>query len=180
MCVWFLSREKTRNPRARDRETNPWRDRSGEVLFVDGRGLGSMTTRTLRVLTGAEPSESIGDANDPSPGSDIGRVVNAYRRWRGESAPKWWDEAAHGAWAYADEPGFCRSATLGDIAEQGFVLTPGRYVGAAPVAEDGEPFEERFPRMVAGLDIRFAEGERLTAEVRQQLAAVQGEVADGR
>jgi type I restriction enzyme M protein len=182
VCLWFLARDKTRNPRKRDRDTNPWRNRSGEVLFIDARKLGSMQTRTLRVLSGTETEEQVEGTHlrdsenkivpgtgDPLPASDIGRIVTTYRQWRGEKPPAWWDAAKHGEWKYADVPGFCKSATLDEIAKHGHVLTPGRYVGAEALEEDGEDFAVKYPRMVAELEEHFAQGEKLTAAIRSAL-----------
>jgi type I restriction enzyme M protein len=174
VCLWFLTKGKSGNPRKRDRDTNPWRNRSGEVLFIDGRKLGTMQTRTLRVLSGTEPDDAVERTSDPRPNTDIGRIVCAYRQWRGERPPAWWDaapisEGGHGEWKYADVPGFCKSATLEEIAKHGHVLTPGRYVGAEALEDDGEDFAVKYPRMVAELEEHFAEGERLTAAIRERL-----------
>ena len=109
---------------------------------------------------------------DPNHDSDIGRIVYAFRQWRGEPAPKWWDEAEHGEWAYRDIPGFCKAETIQGIDRHGFVLTPGRYVGVAELEDDAEPFAEKYPRLLTELEECFAEGDRLTAEVRTQLGRV--------
>lgn len=168
-CLWFLTRDKTgRNLK------HGGRDRKGETLFIDARKLGTMQTRTLRVLTGGDDGETqLADGlGDPKPDTDIGRIIYAYRQWRGEPAPEWWNEAEHGAWAYADVPGFCKATTIEGIAKQGFVLTPGRYVGAEEQEDDGEPFVEKYPRLLAELEGCFGEGERLMGEVRKMLAQV--------
>jgi type I restriction enzyme M protein len=65
--------------------------------------------------------------------------------------------------------GFCKSATTEEIAAHQFVLTPGRYVGAEEVEDDGEPFEEKMKRLVATLEEQFAEGARLEQEIRKNL-----------
>jgi type I restriction enzyme M protein len=52
---------------------------------------------------------------------------------------------------YADIAGFCKSATLDDIRQHGHILTPGRYVGAAEVEDDGDPFEDKMARLTAEL-----------------------------
>ncbi|HET8899740.1 MAG TPA: class I SAM-dependent DNA methyltransferase [Rhodanobacteraceae bacterium] len=169
-CLWFLTRDKTgRNLK------HGGRDRKGETLFIDARKLGTMQTRTLRVLTGGDDGETrLADGlGDPKPDTDIGRIVYAYRKWRGEPAPEWWDEAEHGAWEYADVPGFCKATTIEGIGKQGFVLTPGRYVGAEEQEDDGEPFEEKYPRLVAELEGCFAQGERLMGVVRGHLSRVE-------
>jgi type I restriction enzyme M protein len=98
--------------------------------------------------------------------------VYAFRRWRGEPKPAAWDEAKHGPWAYSDVPGFCKAAKLADIEKHGFVLTPGRYVGAEEVEDDGEPFQVKYPKLLAELEAQLAEGERLTAVVREKLGGL--------
>ena len=136
------------------------------------RKLGTMQTRTLRVLTGGDDGESMlaDGMGDPKPDSDLGRIVYAFRQWRGEPAPDWWDEAQHGAWAYRDIPGFCKAETVAGIGKHGFVLTPGRYVGAEEQEDDGEPFAEKYPRLLAELEECFGEGERLLGVAREKLA----------
>lgn len=170
-CLWFLTRDKTGRSLK-----HGGRDRRGETLFIDARKLGTMETRTLRRLTGGDDGETqLADGmGDPNADTDIGRIVHAYRQWRGEPAPEWWNEAGHGAWKYADVPGFCRSETIEGIGKQGFVLTPGRYVGAEEVEDDGEPFAEKYPRLLAELERCFVEGEGLAGLVRERLGDVQG------
>jgi type I restriction enzyme M protein len=107
----------------------------------------------------------------------MARSVNAYSEWRGDHLPEGWNEKVHGGWYYEDEPGFCKATTIEGIGKQGFVLTPGRYVGAEEQEDDGEPFEEKYPRLLAELEDCFDEGERLMAVVREQLDGV---FADGR
>ena len=166
-CLWFLTRDKTgRNLRASDRA------RTGETLFIDARKLGTMQTRALRVLTGGgDGGETLlaDGQSDPNHDSDIGRIVYAFRQWRGEPAPAWWDEAEHGEWVYRDIPGFSKAEAIEGIRKQGFVLTPGRYVGAEAPEDDGEPFAEKYPRLLAELEVSLAEGERLAAVVREKL-----------
>jgi len=165
-CLWFLTRDKTGGNLKQG-----GRDRRGEALFVDARKLGTLETRTLRVLTGGDDGETLlaDGLGDPKPDSDLGRIVYAFRQWRGEPAPAWWNETEHGAWAYRDIPGFSKSETIEGIGEHDFVLTPGRYVGAAELEEDGEPFSEKYRRLLTELDADFSEGERLTDVVRRRL-----------
>ena len=168
-CLWFLTRDKSgRNLK------HGGRDRRGETLFIDARKLGTMQTRTLRVLTGGDDGESMlaDGTGDPKSDSDLGRIVYAFRQWRGEPAPAWWNDGEHGEWVYGDIPGFCKAETIAGIGKHGFVLTPGRYVGAEEVEEDGEPFAEKYPRLLAELEVCFGEGERLMAVVREQLKGV--------
>jgi type I restriction enzyme M protein len=168
-CLWFLTRDKTgRNLKSGGRS------RRGETLFIDARKLGTLQTRTLRVLSGGDDGETLlaDGLGDPHPDSDIGRIVYAFRQWRGEPAPAWWNVAEHGDWTYRDIPGFCKAETIDGIRKHGFVLTPGRYVGAEEQEEDSEPFEEKYPRLLAELEVCFVEGERLMSIVRERLKGV--------
>lgn len=70
---------------------------------------------------------------------------------------------------YQDVAGFCKSATTQEIAGHGFVLTPGRYVGAEEVEDDGEPFDEKMPRLIAELEAQFAESAKLEQAIRSNL-----------
>ena len=70
---------------------------------------------------------------------------------------------------YSDAPGFCKSATTTDIAAHGHVLTPGRYVGAEEVEDDGDPFEQKMPRLVAELHAQFAESAKLEQAIKANL-----------
>jgi type I restriction enzyme M protein len=130
----------------RNKASSSERDRRGEVLFVDARSLGRKISRTQIELSEEE----------------IARIAGTYHAWRGQPE----------AGEYADEPGFCKAATLAEIEQAGFALTPGRYVGAAVEEEDGAAFEERMRELVAQLREDFAESERLTAEVKKALKAI--------
>lgn len=164
VCLWFLTRDKT-GKNLKNGAPGRLNGRKGETLFIDARKMGTMETRTLRILSG--------DVDGPLPvNSDIGRIVYAFRRWRGESMPAVWDELKHGPWTYSDVPGFCKAATLDEIEEYGFVLTPGQYVGQKEQQDEGEPFEIKYPQLLAELDEQFADGERLTAMVREKLGGI--------
>jgi type I restriction enzyme M protein len=137
-CLWFLARNK--NP------GGGWRDRRGEVLFIDARKLGHMVDRTRKEFSD----------------DDIEQITNVARAWRGED----------GADTYEDIPGFCRAATLEEIRGHGHVLTPGRYVGAAATEADDVPFEERFAALKETLAEQFAEAEELSALIQMKLEEV--------
>jgi type I restriction enzyme M protein len=111
---------------ARQKKNGRFRDRRGETLFIDARKLGTMIDRVHRELTE----------------DDIRKIAETYHAWRGDKDCKV---------KYKDVPGFCKSATLDDIRHHGHILTPGRYVGAAEVEDDGEPFEEKMARLTAAL-----------------------------
>ena len=90
---------------------------------------------------------------------DIARVADTYHAWLGKS----------GSDEYADVPGFCKSATLEEIRKHGHVLTPGRYVGAAPQKDDGVPFEEKMTRLAAQWQGQQADARRLDKEIDDNL-----------
>jgi type I restriction enzyme M protein len=73
---------------------------------------------------------------------------------------------------YADVPGFCRAVKLEEIQEHGYVLTPGRYVGAEAVEDDDEAFAEKMDRLTAQLAEQMARGAELDAVIRQKLGAL--------
>ena len=165
-CLWFLTRDKTgRNLK------HGGRDRKGETLFIDARKLGTMQTRTLRVLTGGDDGESMlaDGMGDPNFDSDLGRIVYAFRQWRGEPAPDWWDVAQHGDWEYRDVPGFCKAETVDGIEQNSFTLAPGGYVGAEEQEDDGQPFAEKYPRLLEELETCFGQIEKSMRVVRKQL-----------
>jgi type I restriction enzyme M protein len=90
---------------------------------------------------------------------DIARIASTYHAWRGEED----------AGEYADIPGFCKSATLGEVRKHGYVLTPGRYVGAKVQQNNGEPFEEKITRLAATLRKQQAEAAKLDAAIAANL-----------
>ncbi|MCY1035676.1 class I SAM-dependent DNA methyltransferase [Corallococcus sp. BB11-1] len=128
---------------SRDKKSNRFRDRRGETLFIDARKLGRMTDRTHREL-----SEE-----------DIARVAGTYHAWRGDK----------GSATYEDLPGFCKTARLEEITGHGFVLTPGRYVGAEDVQDDAEPFAARIDALSARLESHFVESHTLELRIRASL-----------
>jgi type I restriction enzyme M protein len=120
--------------------------RKGETLFIDARKVGALVDRTHRELSA----------------EDITRIAGVYDAWLGRE----------GAGDYEDELGFCASASLEEIEKHGFVLTPGRYCGSAVEEDDGEPFEVRFPALVATLEEQFAEAAELQAAIRNSLSGI--------
>ncbi len=160
-CLWFV---------ARDRANGSFRDRRGEVLFIDARKMGVLVDRTHRELTD----------------EDIARIAGAYHAWRngliepviasteceanpGTETVIASTECEANPPAYTDIPGFCKNASIEEIRAHGHVLTPGRYVGAEAAEDDGEPFEEKMQRLVKDLDEQFEESHRLEAAIRENL-----------
>lgn len=161
-CIWFLTKSKAaRSVRTGDDPVGTfYRDRRGETLFIDARKLGFMKDRILR------------DFSD----DDIEKIAGTFREWRFDDSA--WRTAAEAAMLtlpeqtgsqYTDIPGFCKSATHKEIAAHGYVLTPGRFVGAEEVEDDGEPFEEKMTRLTAELNSQFAESAKLEAQIRKNL-----------
>jgi len=131
---------------ARDKKNAGFRERRGETLFIDARKMGTLIDRVHRELTD----------------EDIRKIADTYHAWRGEVATS----------EYEDVPGFCKSASLEDIRYHGYILTPGRYVGAEEIEDDGEPFEEKMARLVSLFREQTEEGKKLDAEIAANLEAL--------
>jgi len=134
---------------ARDKKDKKRRNRAGETLFVDARKMGRMVDRIHRELELEE----------------IQKIARVYHSWRG-------GKSLLSLPSFADEPGFCKSVKLEEIRTHDFILTPGRYVGAADVEDDGEPFEEKVKRLTATLEEQFAESAKLEKAIRQNLKSL--------
>lgn len=119
------------------------RNRSGETLFIDARKMGVLIDRVHRELTEEE----------------VQLIAQTYHAWRGEKE----------AGKYEDVAGFCKSAKLDEIVSHGYVLTPGRYVGAEEVEDDGEAFEEKMLHLTKKLEQQFAESAKLEAIIKENL-----------
>lgn len=128
---------------ARDRQNGKFRDRKREVLFIDARKLGYMVDRTQREL-----SEE-----------DVARISDTYHAWRSGAD-------------YDDVPGFCKGAALEEVRRHSHILTPGRYVGAEPQEDDGEPFDEKMKRLVAQWQEQQIEARRLDTAIDANLKAL--------
>ena len=107
--------------------------------------------------------------------AELEKITTTYHHWRGDPHPTSGhplpvgEGRGEGNPGYADVAGFCKSATTAEIAAHGHILTPGRYVGAEEIADDGDPFEEKMPRLVAELHAQFAESAKLEAAIRKNL-----------
>ncbi|MBL7012536.1 MAG: SAM-dependent DNA methyltransferase [Kiritimatiellales bacterium] len=120
-----------------------YRNREGETLFIDARKIGSMISRTQKELTD----------------DDIAAIAKTYHAWRGEK----------GNGSYEDQSGYCKSAKLDDIRKHDYVLTPGRYVGAADIEDDGIPFETKMTEMSQTLYAQMEESAKLDDVIRKNL-----------
>lgn len=137
-CLWFL---------ALDKQNNGFRDRSGEVLFINARNMGVLRDRTHRELTD----------------EDIQKIADTYHVWGGEKVK---------SGEYEDIPGFCKVASLDEIKKHDFILTPGRYVGFEETEEDSEEFEEQMERLIAELSEQFRKSEELERKIKENLAGL--------
>ncbi len=162
-CIWFLSKNKKARTSSGGRAL---RDRSGQILFIDARNLGYMKDRVLRDFST----------------TDLARITDTFHAWQ-TTSPLPQGEGSHqhsplpqgegqGEGGYKDIPGFCKSASLDEIAKHDFVLTPGRYVGAEEQEDDGEPFAEKMARLTVQLKEQFEESDRLEAEIKKNLAGL--------
>ena len=90
---------------------------------------------------------------------DIAAIAKTYHAWRGEAKDG----------AYEDVAGYCKSANLEDMRKHDYVLTPGRYVGAAAIEDDGIPFETKMIEMSQTLYAQMAESEKLDTVIQKNL-----------
>jgi type I restriction enzyme M protein len=124
-----------------------FRARKDEILFIDGRKLGTL-------IPGSRKQKQLSD-------EEIERIAGAYREYKRTGRP-------------AEQPGFAKVATLDEVRAHGYALTPGRYVGAAEVDDENEPFEERFPKLVDRLKEECALADRLANAIMGQLGPMAG------
>ncbi|SMP05751.1 type I restriction enzyme M protein [Laceyella tengchongensis] len=126
------------------------RNRKGEILFIDARKLGYMVDRVRRELSD----------------KDIQKIARTFHAWRGQ------EEAGE----YEDIKGFCKSATLEEVREHEYILTPGRYVGIEETEDDGEAFADKMARLTSELAEQFAKSRELEEEIRKNLRGIGYEV----
>jgi len=97
---------------------------------------------------------------------DIKHISDTYHQWQKDEG-------------YEDVAGYCKSAALEEIASHGHVLTPGRYVGAADVEDDGEPFDEKMARLTEELAGQMQQAEKLDAAIAGNLKQLGFALPDG-
>lgn len=136
-CLWFLSKNRGGG--------NGFRARKNEILFIDGRKLGTL-------IPGSRKQKQLS-------AEEIEKIAAVYREFKRKGTP-------------AEVAGFCKAATLEEIREHNYALTPGRYVGAAESDDPDEPFEDRFPHLAATLDEQFKQSAALEKQIRASLAEV--------
>ena len=115
----------------------------GQTLFIDARKMGDMVNRRLRELSD----------------EDIKKIANTYIAWQNEDG-------------YEDVQGYCKVASIDEIKEHDYILTPGRYVGIEEVEDNGEPFDEKMERLTNTLANQFKKSRELEEEIRKQLGGI--------
>ncbi|MCD2348250.1 class I SAM-dependent DNA methyltransferase [Clostridium guangxiense] len=136
----------------RNKTNLKYRNREKEILFIDARQLGEMIDRRHREL-----SEK-----------DIAKIADTYHKWRNLNDGKLGE--------YEDVKGFCKVATLEDVRENDYVLTPGRYVGIKEAEDDGIPFEEKMESLTSELGELFDKSRELEEEIRKNLRGIGYEI----
>lgn len=134
-CLWFLSR---------NRANHKYRNRKGEILFIDARNTGALISRKNKAFTD----------------EDITKISEVYHNWRNMDGK------------YEDIQGFCKSATIKEVEENNYVLTPGRYVGTEDVEDDGVSFEDKVAEISQNLSAHFKESIELQERIKQNLKKV--------
>lgn len=138
-CLWILAKNRSNGKSG----GAVLRDRRGELLFIDARQLGSMISRTQRAFSK----------------EDVDKIAGTYHAWRGQQS----------AGTYQDVAGFCRSATIDEVAQHNYVLTPGRYVGTESAEDDGETFESKMQSLVGQLYEQMELAKELASQIQRNL-----------
>lgn len=133
---------------------------AGKTLFIDARKMGVMVSRKLRELTDGTKEEYKNE--DGTLKNDIKKIADTYN--------------AYVNGTLEDVKGFCAVVDTEKIAEQDYILTPGRYVGVEEQEDDGEPFEEKMARLTSELSDLFKQSHKLEAEIKEKLGAIGYEI----
>lgn len=136
VSLWILNRNKIDNPK--------FRKRADEILFIDGRNLGTMVDRRHRELSD----------------EDVKKIADTYHNYRNIDGN------------YEDVQGFCKAAKLEEVREHEYVLTPGIYVGIEEQEDDGVPFEEKMEALTSELGELFEKSRSLEDEIRRNLGGL--------
>ena len=134
-CLWFLARNRT---------NQKYRNRKGEILFIDARNTGALISRKNKAFTD----------------EDIAKISEVYHNWRNIDGK------------YEDIQGFCKSATIKEVEENNYVLTPGRYVGTEDAEDDGISFEDKVAEISQYLSAQFKESIELQERIKENLKKV--------
>ena len=178
VCLWFLTKNKgeVKNPDG----TIERRDRKGETLFIDARQMGTMASRIHKELTDDDLAKIAGTyhawrsgtetANPTENPQNVGRgsarqEEDTQNVGRGSAR----QDNAPANNVYQNIAGYCKSATLDDIKANDYVLTPGRYVGAAEIEDDGIPFEDKMRDLSQTLYQQMQDAQTLDAAIKKNL-----------
>lgn len=118
------------------------KNQKGKTLFIDARNMGTMKSRKLRELTDA----------------DITKLGDTYDKYENGTLE--------------NKKGFCAVVSTEEIAKQGYILTPGRYVGIEEKEDDGEPFDDKMKRLTSELSEMFKQSEILQNEIKEKLKSI--------
>jgi type I restriction enzyme M protein len=129
---------------ARNRTNHKYRNRKGEILFIDARNTGALISRKNKAFTD----------------EDISKISQVYHNWRNLDCK------------YEDIQGFCKSATIKEVEDNNYVLTPGRYVGTEDIEDDGVSFEDKAAAISQNLFNFFKESNELQERIKQNLKKV--------
>lgn len=130
---------------SKDKSKTGKRDRKNQILFIDARKLGFMADRTHKEFSD----------------EDIREITHVFHTWRGTTEGQ-----------YEDTIGFCKAASLDEVRNNDYILTPGRYVGLEEIEEDGEPFEEKMTRLTTELAMQFEKSKEIEDQIRQALGGI--------
>ena len=133
---------------SRDRYDHKFRNRHDEILFIDARKMGTMVTRKNRELTEV----------------DLEKITGVYHAWRTVDG------------GYKDVKGFCKAAKADEVEKNGFVLTPGRYVGSDYIDDDDEVFDEKMARLTVDLSGQFKQSKELEERIKANLKVIGFEI----
>jgi type I restriction enzyme M protein len=129
---------------ARNRTNGKFRNRKNEILFIDARKSGALVSRKNKAFTDV----------------DIAKISEVYHNWRSKDGN------------YEDIQGFCKSATLKEVEDNNFVLTPGRYVGTEDIEDDGISFEDKVAVISENLKSHFELSIELQERIKLNLKKV--------
>lgn len=152
VCLWFITKDKTANV------GKGYRNREKETLFIDAREMGTMINRTNKELTV----------------DDIAKIADTFHAWRSDEAElkARVEREECKVEKYEDIAGYCKSSTIDEIKANDYVLTPGRYVGAAEIEDDGIPFETKMRELSQTLYSQMNQAEALDKAIRVNLEAL--------
>lgn len=152
VSLWFLAKDRKTGKAGKTK----LRNRHNEILFIDASEMGYMIDRVHRDLDYEK---------------DIAYITDAYHSWRGEKVKH--KKFSKG---YQDVLGFCRGASIEEIKEHDYQLTPGRYVGIEETQKDETPFAEKMEKLTQELSEQMKESIALDKEIRRQLKGIGYEI----